>query len=74
MFDHEMNIQRQFGAAPRCCDHQRAKADVGHEMAVHNIAMNPVRAGALRLANLTVQVREISCKDGGSEDDVIQRH
>ena len=55
LLDHQMNFKRQVRHRPQRLDDDRPHADVGHEMAVHDIDVDAVGAGLFRLADLFAQ-------------------
>ena len=40
--DHEVHVKRKVAQRTQCLDDIRAKADVRHEMTVHNIEVQPI--------------------------------
>jgi len=44
--DHQMAVEDLVRAVADRLDNWRAEGDVRHEMAVHHVEMDPVRAGA----------------------------
>ena len=57
--DHQVDVDRQVGQPPKRGDDVRPKGDVGHEVAVHDVEMQPVDTGALELAHDAVEVAEV---------------
>ncbi len=57
--DHEVDIKGQIGDAIDLFDDERAETQVRHEVAIHDIAMQPVDAGGFDIAELIAQAREI---------------
>ena len=45
--DHQVHVERQAGVRAQRLQHQRAEAEVGDEMAVHDVEVQPVGAGGL---------------------------
>src|SRR5205807_773540 len=45
MFDHQMDIERQLGVFTDKIDNRRAERNVVHEMAIHDVAVDPIGAG-----------------------------
>ena len=45
--DHQVHVERECRDLPDGLDDDRAHREVRHEMAVHNVDVQPVRAGAL---------------------------
>ncbi len=43
--DHEVYIERLGGCPPYGPDDHWSQRDIGHETAIHDIDMNPIRAG-----------------------------
>ena len=65
--DHQMHVERKFRVRPQGLHHIRADGDVRHEMAVHDVDMDPVRAGSVQRANFFAQHREVAGKDGRTD-------
>ena len=42
---HEVNIEKQFGERSHRLDHLRAERNVRHEVAIHDVKMQPVGTG-----------------------------
>ena len=49
--NHQMHIQWQVGAASETFDYRRADRQIGHEVTVHYINMNPIGMSAFGPAN-----------------------
>ena len=45
--DHQMHVERLGGVRAQRLHHRRADGDVGHEMPVHHIDVDPVGAGGV---------------------------
>ena len=52
---------------PQRADDRRAHRNVGHEMPVHDVDMDAIRAGSLGLGHLIAQAGEIGRKDRWSK-------
>ena len=59
IFDHEVNVQRQFGHFAQMFHHYRADRDIGYKMTVHDVHVDPIRAAFFRCFNVAFQVRKI---------------
>ena len=57
--DHQVHVERQAGDLANGLDDQRAKGDVGHEVPVHDVEVQQIRAAALDLANVLGQMSEV---------------
>jgi hypothetical protein len=57
--DHEMNIEGLLRPRADAFDEARPKRDVGHEMAVHDVDMNPVTSGLVDRSDLLAEAGEI---------------
>ena len=66
--DHQMHVQLHRGMRAQGFDDQRAEGDVGDEMAVHDIQMQPFRAGALHRFGFFAQAGEISGQKAGGDE------
>jgi hypothetical protein len=61
--DHQMDVEDGavlIGKRPQRFHGQRPKADIGHEVTVHHIHMQPLNAGVQRLAGLLAQTGKVS--------------
>src|SRR5690242_5303513 len=63
--DHQVRLDRQRRGRPHRRHDPRAEGQVGHEMSVHDVDLDPVRSRLLRLAHLLRQAAEIGRKDRG---------
>ena len=61
--DHEMHVERKRRAGSQGLYDHRADREVGDEMAVHHVDMNPIGAGRGHGAHLLAQPREIGRED-----------
>ncbi len=71
--NHQMGIEDLFGVRPHRLDHVGAIGNVGHEMAVHDVEMNPVSAGLVDRADLFSQFGKIRRQNGGRDDEGTRR-
>ena len=67
--DHQVHVERLFGVRPDRLDDIRPDRDVGHEMAVHDVDMDPVGAGGIDRAHFFAQFREIGGEDRRGDDE-----
>ena len=61
--DHQMHVEQLLGVRPQRLHHVGTDADVGHEMAVHDVDMDPVGAGRIDGAHLLAELGEIGGQD-----------
>ena len=72
LFDHQVDIQSRFPhQAPKGLHHVDSKGDVGNEMPIHNIDMNPFSSASLNPPGLILNPTEVSsqyrwCNDDGT--------
>jgi hypothetical protein len=66
--DHQMHVDRHRDVRPQGLHHVRAEGDVGHEMAVHHVHVQPVGAGGLDGAAFLAETGEVRREDGRSDD------
>ena len=72
--DHQMDVERLFGVRAQRLHHVRPDGDVGHEMAVHHVDMDPVGAGGVDRAHFLAQLGEIGGQDRrGDNERAIHR-
>ena len=67
--DHEVRLQRQPGDPPECADHERSDRDVGDEVPVHHVDVDPVGARRFHLGDLLAEAREVGGEDRRREGD-----
>ena len=67
--DHQMHVERLFGVAAHRLHHIRPDRDVGHEMTVHDIDMDPVGAGGVDRAHFLAELGEIRGEDRWGDDE-----
>ena len=57
--DHQVDIQGQAGGPAQGPGHRRADGEVGDEMSVHDVHVDPIDAGLLRFLHVLRQPAEI---------------
>src|SRR5690606_8605458 len=60
-------VERKAGVRAQGFHHVRADGQVGHEMAVHDVDVDPVGARRLQGADLLAQLGEVAGQDGGAD-------
>jgi hypothetical protein len=63
MFDHEMNIERKIRVFPHRRYDRGAKGNIVHEMAVHDVEMNPIRASGFDALRFLRECGKVSGED-----------
>ena len=71
--DHQMHIERLLRGAPHRLDDDRPEGDVRHEAPVHDIDMDPVRAGLVDGKDFLAEPLEIGGEDRRGDDDRTHR-
>ena len=66
--DHEVHVEHLGGVRAQRLHHVGADRDVGYEMAVHDIDVDPVGAGLIDGAHLLAELGEIGSEDRRSDD------
>ncbi len=66
--DHQMHVEALLADRADRLHHARADRDVGHEMAVHDIDMDPVGAGGLDATDFVTQFGEVGRKNRRRDD------
>jgi len=56
MLDHQMHIERTFRLLADKTDDRRSERNVVDEMAVHDVAMDPIGARVFNFANFASQI------------------
>jgi hypothetical protein len=64
--DHQMHIKGHFGVLAQRFDQAGAEGDIGHKMPIHDVEMQPIRAGGLHRAHLLGQPAEVGGKKAGA--------
>ena len=62
--DHEMHIQRFPGRATDGLDHNRSERNIGNEPSIHDVDVDPIRAGCIDGSHLLCQAAEIGGENG----------
>ncbi len=70
MLDHEMDIERKLRVFADGRDDSRPERNVIDEMAVHDVEMQPVRAGFFGAMDLGFELGEVRGEDGRSDEDL----
>ena len=65
--DHQMDIDRQRGRLADDLDDRRPQRQVRHEVAVHDVDVDPVHSGVLHGPHLVREMTEVSGKDRGGD-------
>src|SRR6266404_5514025 len=73
MLNHKMDIERETRQAAYNPDNLRPERNVIDEMAVHNVAVNPIRACGFDAMNFVTESREIGGKNGRGDNDSLHR-
>jgi hypothetical protein len=74
--DHQMHVDHGPGRVHLLGDgvhHQRPKGDRGHEVAVHHVDMDDLRAGREHLGELIAQPGKVGGEDRGGEPALAQK-
>jgi hypothetical protein len=71
--DHQMNIDHTFGSGSDSLHHEGPDGDVGHESAVHDIDVDPVRPGFVDSFDFSRKAAKIRRKDGGGDSKGLLR-
>ena len=66
--DHQMDVERFLRVRAERLHHNGADGEVGHEVAVHHVDMDPVGAGLVDRAHFIAEFGEIGGKDGRRDD------
>jgi hypothetical protein len=67
MLDHEVNIERELRELAHRRDHGRPEGNVVHEVAIHDVEMEPVGAGFFGAPDFVRELGEISGENGGRD-------
>src|SRR5437763_16244865 len=67
--DHQVYVEHLAGMPSHGFDHIRSYADVGYEVPVHHVDMDPVGARGIDGPHLLAETREIGRKDGWRDNE-----
>lgn len=66
---HEMDVEEEsWSVASKFGDHLRAEGEIGHEMAVHDVQMQPCRPGGGDLGGALGKAGVLAGEEGWSEN------
>ena len=68
--DHQMHVEELLRMRAQRLHHVGADGDVGHEMPVHDVDMDPIAAGGIDGAHLLAEPGEVGREDRWGDDDV----
>jgi len=72
--DHQVHIERPGRDVPDRPDDRRPDRDVRHEVPVHHVDVNEIRAAAFDGRNVAAEGREVGGEDGGSDLNSSKGH
>ena len=67
--DHQVAVEDEGGAFADACDDDGADGDVGNEVAVHDVDVEPFCAGCFDRADFLAETGEICGEDRWGDDD-----
>jgi hypothetical protein len=67
--DHQVHVERLLRVRPYRLHHVGSNRDVGNEMPVHHIDMDPVRARGIDRAHLLAQPSKVAGENRGRNDE-----
>ena len=74
MLDHEMDVERKLGVLSHGRDHGGTEGNIVHEMAIHDVEMQPIGAGIFGAMDLGFETREVRGEDGWSDESFRRDH
>ena len=72
--DHEVGLESHRRPAPAGGDHVGPEGQVGDEVPVHDVPLDPVDARLLEGGDVVTEAREIGREDGGDDQGRSGRH
>ena len=69
-FAHEMDIQKQRSQMANCFDDVRSEADVRHKVAVHDVEVKPICAGAINAPKFSIQAGKVGGEERWGDDEI----
>jgi hypothetical protein len=67
--NHQMTVEHLGRRGPDCLDDGRAERDVGNEVAIHHIKMDPIGAGRIHVADFRAKPGEVGREDRRGDDE-----
>ena len=61
--DHQMYVEHFLGVSAKRFHHVRPDGDVGDEMTVHDVEVDPVGSRRIDRADFLAQLAEVGCKN-----------
>src|SRR4029077_4204456 len=71
--DHEMDVERLLRVWTDGLNHSGTNGDIGHEVTVHDIDVDPVATGPIDGSNFLAEAREIRRQNGGGDQSIARR-
>ena len=68
--DHQVDVERLAGVRPQRRDHARADRQVGDEVPVHHVDVDPVGPGRVDRAHFLAEPRKVGRKDRGGDQQL----
>ncbi len=65
--DHQVRVEHLFRMRSHRCNRAGPERDIRHEVPVHHVEMDPVRAGFIDRAHFLAELGEVGGKDGGGD-------
>jgi hypothetical protein len=62
-----VNVKKHFGQRPEGPDDFRSEGNIGNKVAVHDVQMQPIRAGTVGALNLTAEAGTIGSEQRGCD-------
>src|SRR2546423_1078029 len=69
--DHQVRLDGELGDPSHRLDRSRSEGEVGDEMPIHDIDLDPVGAALDRLPDLLTEAREVRGQDRGDDLDAL---
>ena len=71
---HQVGLERQRGVLAGRGDHVGAEGEVGHELAVHHVPLDPVDSGGFQGGDLLAQLGEVGGQHARGDLDWSRHH
>jgi hypothetical protein len=69
--DHHVHVERQAAVRPQAFQDRRSEADIGHEMPIHHIEMQPVGSRRLDRPHFVAESGEVGRQQARSDRDSV---
>jgi hypothetical protein len=74
LYYHEVYVERLGAKTAHCFHHHHTEGEIGHETAIHDIQVEPVRFTFVDAFHFFRQAGEVGCEQGGGNQVPLSGH